>query len=144
MALARLFGSSESRSLTSTNLFLSGMTMPTTTQAGVPMSQDASLKVNSIFAAVNLISDSVAMLPRDTFTTVNGDRQPYRPRPVPLYGIDMPPTFWRSSPAHSLAHALPPGCPAILRTALSLALYSARPWMLLMPRQRCGGGRCGR
>ena len=76
MALARLFGPSESRALTSQNLFLSGMMMPSTTQAGVPMSQDASLKVNAIFAAVNLISDSVAMLPRDTFTTVNNDRAP--------------------------------------------------------------------
>ena len=96
MALARLFGPSESRALTSQNLFLSGMMMPSTTQAGVPMSQDASLKVNAIFAAVNLISDSVAMLPRDTFTTVNNDRAPFRPRPAWVNQPDVDGGTWQS------------------------------------------------
>lgn len=96
MALARLFGPSESRALTSQNLFLSGMMIPSTTQAGVPMSQDASLKVNAIFAAVNLISDSVAMLPRDTFTTINNDRVPFRPRPAWVNQPDVDGGTWQT------------------------------------------------
>ena len=96
MALASLFGSQESRTLSSASFFLSGGLAPSTTQSGVALSQDTSLKVNAIFAAVNLISDSVAMLPRDTFTTVNGDRQPYRPRPVWINQPDVDGATWQT------------------------------------------------
>lgn len=97
MAFGSLFGrSSEERALTPTSLFLSGMTMPTTTAAGVPMSQDAAFRVNAVFAAFNLISDAVSMLPRDVFTTENGDRVPFRPRPVWVNQPDVDGSTWQT------------------------------------------------
>jgi HK97 family phage portal protein len=96
MALAAFFDPPERRAVTPASLFLSGGVMPSGTQSGVPMSQDASLKVNAIFAAVNLISDSVAMLPRDTYTTVNGDRQPFRPRPPFVNQPDADGATWQT------------------------------------------------
>jgi HK97 family phage portal protein len=97
MAFASLFGGSrEERALTPTSLFLSGMMLPSTTAAGVPMSQDAAFRVNAIFASVNLIADSVAMLPRDTYTTEGTDRVPFRPRPAWINQPDVDGGTWQS------------------------------------------------
>ncbi len=88
MALRRLRGvSAESRALTVQSLFASGQLMPNTTQAGVNVTQDSALRINALYAGVRLIADSIAMLPVDTYYRFNGERLPFRPKPL---WVDQP------------------------------------------------------
>lgn len=71
----------ESRAITYQSLFESGGYLPGTTRAGVNISQESSLKIGAVYAAVRLISDTISTLPMDTFFRADGQRLPYRPRP---------------------------------------------------------------
>lgn len=79
--LKRLLGSDESRAVTAATLFASGIDLPRRTRSGVNVTEDNSLRIAALYAAVRLISDSVSMLPVDTYVRVNGERRPYRPKP---------------------------------------------------------------
>ena len=81
MMLKRLLGSDESRAVTAASLFASGVDFPRRTRAGVSITEDNSMRIAALYAAVRLISDSVSMLPMDTYVRVNGERRPYRPKP---------------------------------------------------------------
>jgi HK97 family phage portal protein len=81
MMLKRLLGSDESRAVTAASLFASGVDFPRRTRAGVNITEDNSMRIAALYAAVRLISDSVSMLPMDTYVRVNGERRPYRPKP---------------------------------------------------------------
>lgn len=83
MALGRLFTPpSESRAVTMASLFKSGQILTTATSSGVSVTQETALKVNACYAAVRLYVDTVSMLPMDTSYRKNGERLPFRPRPV--------------------------------------------------------------
>lgn len=74
-------GRGESRAITFQSLFESGGYLPATTRAGVNITQESSLKIGAVYAAVRLISDTISTLPMDTFFRADGQRLPYRPRP---------------------------------------------------------------
>ncbi len=79
----------EQRTVTYQKLWESGGPMASATRSGTVVTQESSLRVNAVFAAVNLISDSVSMLPRGTYTDRNGDRVPAaRPRWVNQPDVD--------------------------------------------------------
>ena len=80
--LRRSFARPEARAISPASLFASGALMPSTTAAGVPMTQMTALKVNAVYAAVRLISDVCSMLPVDTYVRQNGARRPWRPKPA--------------------------------------------------------------
>lgn len=74
-------GRGESRAITFQSLFESGGYLPATTRAGVNITQESSLKIGAVYAAVRLISDTISTLPMDTFFRQDGQRLPFRPRP---------------------------------------------------------------
>jgi HK97 family phage portal protein len=80
--LSNLFRPSEQRAITAASLFASGDLLPSSTQSGVNVTQDNSLQINAVYACVRVIADSVSTLPMDTFIRRDGERVPYRPRPV--------------------------------------------------------------
>lgn len=82
--LERLF---ERRSVSFQSLFSSGQDLPRQALAGVTVNQDTALRLEVFYACVRLISDTVSMLPVDTFVRVDGERRPYRPRPA---WVDQP------------------------------------------------------
>ncbi|NBS61964.1 MAG: phage portal protein, partial [Microbacteriaceae bacterium] len=86
--LSRLFSrSTEERAVSYQSLWGAGETFAFTTNAGVVINQEDSLKIGTVYACVRLIADSISTLPVDTFIRVDGDRRPFRPRPE---WLDMP------------------------------------------------------
>jgi HK97 family phage portal protein len=82
--LSRIFNPSvdlEDRAISFQTIFGSGGDLMMTTNAGVTMSQDESLKLGTVYACVRLIADSISTLPVDTFVRRDGTRTPFRPRP---------------------------------------------------------------
>lgn len=80
--LGNLFPSSEQRAVTYASVFGAGRMAEPLTHAGVSVSQETALKVNTVYAAVRLIADCVSMLPVAPFYRLNGTRLPFGPRPV--------------------------------------------------------------
>lgn len=67
------------------------------TQAGAPVNQETVFKVNAIFSAISLISDTIATLPVDCFIRRDGARFPFRPKPTWVTKPDVdttPAAFW--------------------------------------------------
>jgi HK97 family phage portal protein len=52
------------------------------TPAGVRVDRTSALQLSAVWACVSLISESISMLPLDTFFRQNGARHPFRPRPA--------------------------------------------------------------
>lgn len=80
--LNNLFTSSEKRAITFKKLFEIGREAPAGTRAGVLINEESSLKIGPVYAAIRLISDSISTLPVDTFYRQDGERLPFRPKPV--------------------------------------------------------------
>jgi HK97 family phage portal protein len=71
-----------------------------TTQAGTIVTQDNVFKVNAIFSAVSLISDTVSTLPVDCFIRRDGARFAFRPKPTWVTKPDVDTTtiaFWSAN-----------------------------------------------
>lgn len=71
-----------------------------TTQSGTIVTQDNVFKVNAIFSAVSLISDTVATLPVDCFIRRDGARFAFRPKPTWVTKPDVDTTtiaFWSAN-----------------------------------------------
>jgi HK97 family phage portal protein len=71
-----------------------------TTQSGTVVTQDNVFKVNAIFSAVSLISDTVSTLPVDCFIRRDGARFPFRPKPTWITKPDVDTTsiaFWSAN-----------------------------------------------
>lgn len=71
-----------------------------TTQSGTIVTQDNVFKVNAIFSAVSLISDTVSTLPVDAFIRRDGARFPFRPKPTWVTKPDVDTTaiaFWSAN-----------------------------------------------
>jgi len=79
-------------------LWGSGALFARQTASGTSVTQDSSLKLSAVYAAVRLISDTVSTLPVDQFIRVDGSRVPFRPREewVARPSTEMPrTTFWQ-------------------------------------------------
>lgn len=72
----------EERAISFQAIFGSGGDAEFSTDAGVVITQDNSLKIAAVYASVRLLTDTVSMLPFDTFRRINGDRVPFRPKPM--------------------------------------------------------------
>ena len=71
-----------------------------TTQSGAIVTQDNVFKVNAIFSAVSLISDTVSTLPVDTYIRRDGARFAFRPKPTWVTKPDVDTTaiaFWSAN-----------------------------------------------
>lgn len=69
------------------------------TQSGAPVNQETVFKVNAIFSAISLISDTISTLPVDCFIRRDGARFPFRPKPSWVTKPDVdttPAAFWGS------------------------------------------------
>lgn len=71
----------ENRAVSFQTLFAAGEDYESTTNSGTVVDSDTALRVNAIFAAVSLISDTIATLPVDAYIRRDGARYAYRPRP---------------------------------------------------------------
>ena len=71
----------EKRAISYQTLWGAGDYFINTTDAGTVITQEDSLRINTVFACVRLIGDAISTLPVDTFRRVDGDRVPYRPKP---------------------------------------------------------------
>ena len=71
----------EKRAISYQTLFASGDDIELGNQSGTLINTDTAFRVNAIFSAIALISDTVSTLPMDAFVRRNGNRIPMRPRP---------------------------------------------------------------
>jgi HK97 family phage portal protein len=55
--------------------------------AGVNINGQSAFEIVAFFSAVSLISDTISTLPCDAYIRIDGDRQPYRPKPT---WVDQP------------------------------------------------------
>lgn len=95
-----LGGLFEERAVSPMSLWGMGEDTFSTTQAGAVVNQDSVFKVNAIFSAVSLISDTVATLPVDAFIRRDGARFPFRPKPTWVTKPDVDTTaiaFWSAN-----------------------------------------------
>jgi HK97 family phage portal protein len=86
----------EARAISYQSLFLTDQTFDRGPLAGVVMNQTAAMKIGVVYAAVRLISDTIATLPLDTYIRRDGERLPYRPKPEWVDQPDPDPTVGRS------------------------------------------------
>jgi HK97 family phage portal protein len=77
--LANFF--SENRAISYQALFASGDDIELGTQSGTLINSETAFRVNAIFSAISLISDTISTLPLDAFVRANGERVAMRPRP---------------------------------------------------------------
>lgn len=87
----------ESRALTFQSIWGSGGDIEIATQSGTAVNAETVFKVNAIFSAVSLISDTVSTLPLDCFIRRDGARFPFRPKPTWVTKPDVDTTaaaFW--------------------------------------------------
>jgi len=85
--LNNLFTGPERRAITFQKLFEIGKDIPSGTRSGVMITDENSLKIGPVYAAIRLISDSISTLPIDTFYRQDGERLPFRPKPA---WVDFP------------------------------------------------------
>ena len=76
----RLLGREE-RAISFQTIWGSGGDLEVSTQSGVAVNSDTAFRINAVFSAVSLISDTIATLPLDAYIRRDGARYPYRPRP---------------------------------------------------------------
>lgn len=72
----------EKRAVSFQTIWGSGGDLEVLNQSGTNVNQDSVFKVNAIFSAISLISDTISTLPVDAFIRRDGARFPFRPRPA--------------------------------------------------------------
>jgi HK97 family phage portal protein len=95
-----LGGLFESRAISFQTLWGSGDDIVAGTQSGTIVNQDSVFKVNAIFSAVSLISDTVSTLPLDSYIRRDGARFAFRPKPTWVTKPDVDTTaiaFWSAN-----------------------------------------------
>ncbi len=97
--LGGLFGG-EQRAISFQTLWGSGGDIELATQSGVAVNNENVFRVNAIFSAVSLISDTISTLPVDCFIRRDGARFPFRPKPNWVTKPDVDTTsiaFWSAN-----------------------------------------------
>ena len=79
--LDRLLGR-EDRALSFQTIWGSGGDLEIGTQSGTVINADTAFRVNAVFSAVSLISDTISTLPVDSYIRRDGARFAFRPRPA--------------------------------------------------------------
>lgn len=79
--LDRLLGR-EDRALSFQTIWGSGGDLEIGTQSGTVVNADTAFRINAVFSAVSLISDTIATLPVDSYIRRDGARFAFRPRPA--------------------------------------------------------------
>jgi HK97 family phage portal protein len=72
----------ENRAINFQTLWGAGNEVEITNQSGTFINSDTVFKVNAVFSAISLISDTIATLPVDSYIRRDGARLAYRPRPT--------------------------------------------------------------
>jgi HK97 family phage portal protein len=72
----------EQRAISYQTIWASGDDIEVGTQSATLINQDTAFKINAIFSAVALISDTISTLPLDAYVRRNGNRIGMRPRPA--------------------------------------------------------------
>ncbi|NBU23749.1 MAG: phage portal protein [Actinobacteria bacterium] len=72
----------ENRAVSFQTIWASGGDLEIGTQSGVAINADTAFRVNAVFSAVSLISDTISTLPVDSYIRRDGARFPFRPRPA--------------------------------------------------------------
>lgn len=72
----------ENRAISFQTLWGSGGDLEIANQSGTVVNQETVFKVNAIFSAISLISDTIATLPVDCYIRRDGARYAFRPRPA--------------------------------------------------------------
>lgn len=70
------------RSISYQTLWGSGEDVVIGNQSGTYITQDSVFKINAVFSAVSLISDTIASLPLDAYIRIDGERRAFRPKPA--------------------------------------------------------------
>lgn len=78
--LDRLLGREE-RAISFQTVWGSGGDLEIGTQSGTIINSDTAFRINAVFSAVSLISDTIATLPVDAYIRRDGARFAFRPRP---------------------------------------------------------------
>lgn len=79
----RLLGrDTEERAISFQTIWGSGGDLELGTRSGVIINSETAFKINAVFSAVSLISDTIATLPVDSFIRRDGQRYAFRPRPA--------------------------------------------------------------
>ena len=79
----------EERAISYQSLFALGDGYTFTTNSGVYVTQEDSLKIGTVYACVRLIADTISTLPVDAYIRQEGVRLQYRPRPAWLDQPDI-------------------------------------------------------
>jgi len=89
--LARLLGQpAEERAITYQTLWGAAADLVArNTWSGTVVTQDTSMRLGTLYAAVRLLTDTVSTLPCDTFIRERGERRPFRPRPAWVENPDV-------------------------------------------------------
>lgn len=77
----------EQRAISFQTLWGSGGELQIESNAGVNINGKNAFEIVAFFSAVSLISDTISSLPCDAYIRVDGERQPYRPKPA---WVDQP------------------------------------------------------
>lgn len=85
--LERLFSSREARAISYQGVWGSGGEFTDTTWSGNKVTYDTALTLSTVYACVRLVADTISTLPVDTFQRVDGERLPFRPKPL---WVDQP------------------------------------------------------
>jgi HK97 family phage portal protein len=72
----------QTRSVSYQSIFSQGGDFGFETQSGVNINGNTAYEIVAFFSAVSLISDTISTLPVDAFKRIDGERSPYRPKPL--------------------------------------------------------------
>jgi len=98
--MLRNLGGGENRAISFQTIWGAGDLSSFETQAGSFIDYTTALQINSVWACVSLISDTISALPVDTFIRKDGIAFPYRPRPAWVSRPDAminSTTFWQQT-----------------------------------------------
>jgi HK97 family phage portal protein len=80
--LGNLFGPQESRAISFQSIWGAGDSFAFTTDSGTVIDQKKSMQISTVYSAVLLISDTISTLPVDSYRRIDGNRVPFRPKPM--------------------------------------------------------------
>ncbi len=81
MGIFDRFLGKEDRAVSFQTVWGSGGDIEIGSQSSTIVNSDTAFRINAVFSAVSLISDTIATLPVDAYIRRHGARYPYRPRP---------------------------------------------------------------
>lgn len=89
--LERLFNraAGEERAISYQSLWGAGADLEPRTWAGKTVTYDTALTLSTTYACVRLLTDTISTFPVDSFIRTDGERQPFRPRPLWLDQPDI-------------------------------------------------------